>query len=51
MSEANVKKNRMGEQNGPITKNRVFPATTLIFLTFGFSLNVSPTTRLFFAIK
>ena len=43
MSEANVKRNRMvstnrmgrqveyGGQNGPITKNRVLPVTTLFF--------------------
>ena len=31
LSEVVVKTNRMGKRNGPITKNRVFSATTLFF--------------------
>ena len=31
LSEANVKTNRTGLQNEPITKNTVFPVATLFF--------------------
>ena len=33
-SEANVKTNRMGVQNGPITKNEVFPVTKYFLENF-----------------
>ena len=38
LSEANVKTNRMGFTKGPIAKNGVFPATTLSFWKFCFSV-------------
>ena len=37
-SEANVKRNKMRKQNGPITKSLVSPVTTLFFKKFCFSL-------------
>ena len=38
ISEANVKTNRMGVQNGPFRKNGDLPVTTLFFRKFCFSL-------------
>ena len=41
LSEANIKTNRMGVQNWPITKNGVLPVTTFLFQKFCFSLGTS----------
>ena len=41
MPEANVKTNRIGNTNGPITKNGVVPVTTLNFFKICFSLGTS----------
>ena len=61
MSEANVKRNRMvstnrmgrqveyGGQNGPITKNRVLPVTTLFFWKFSFRLITSEKKLIWYA--
>ena len=38
---SNVKTNRMGLKNGPITKNTVLPLTTLFFSKFNFRIRTS----------
>ena len=48
LSEANVKTNRMGVQNGLIKKNGVLSVTTLSFLKFCFSLKLTSSIFLYF---
>ena len=40
-SETNVKKNKLGVQKGPITKNKVLSVTNSIFWKFCFSITTS----------
>ena len=41
LPEANVRQIEQGVQDGPFTKNRVFPVTTLVLPKFCFSLRTS----------